>query len=44
MDTDDNLDDDQNSAHQHMEALNSQNYLKSSLEPSDNSTPLQGAA
>lgn len=37
VDTDDLLDDEQSSAHQHMTALNnnSQNYLKSSLEPTD---------
>ena len=40
VDTDDILDDEQNSAHQHMTALNSQNYLKSSLEPTDPSAPL----
>ena len=34
------LDDDQNSAHQHMTNLNNQKFLKSSLEPADPSAPL----
>jgi hypothetical protein len=37
---DDMLDDDRNSARQHMAALNSQNYLKQSLEPNDSTTPI----
>lgn len=40
VETDDLLDDEQSSAHQHMAALNSQHYLKSSLEPTDTSAPL----
>ena len=40
VDTDDLLDDETNSAHARMEALNSQNYLKSSMEAVDSSAPL----